>query len=155
MKILHALALSIGALVAVWVFLSVGQPGLRFNPWIGFVAWAAFFAAGGGKGGFGKALAAGLAGIGLTAGALFIVAALGGGLAALIAVVALLAFVLVMMADLPLLSYTPAAFLGAAAFFGSGGKVDESVIFVALTWLVGLAFGFASEAAGKRIARPA
>ncbi|WP_085316844.1 DUF1097 family protein [Derxia lacustris] len=155
MKILHALALSIGALVAVWVFLSVGQPGLRFNPWIGFVAWAAFFAAGGGKGGFNKALAAGLAGILLTAATLYGVGAAGGGLVAMIGLVAVLAFVLVAMAELPALSYTPAAFLGAAAFFGSGGKVDESVFFVALTWLVGLAFGYASEAAGKRIAKPA
>jgi len=155
MKLLHALALSIGALVAVWVFVSVGQPALGFSPWIGFVAWAAFFAAGGGKGGFGKALGAGVAGILLTAATLFAVNALGGGLVWLIGLVAVLAFVLVAMADLPALSYTPAAFLGAAAFFGSGGKVDESVFFVAITWLVGLAFGYASEAVGKRIAKPA
>ncbi len=49
MKILHALAFSIAILVAAWVYLSVGNPDLGFNPWIGFVAWAAFFAAGGGN----------------------------------------------------------------------------------------------------------
>ena len=41
MKILHALAFSIALLVAAWVYLSVGNPALGFNPWIGFVAWAA------------------------------------------------------------------------------------------------------------------
>ncbi|MBP8133647.1 MAG: DUF1097 family protein, partial [Zoogloea sp.] len=53
------------------------------------------------------------------------------------------------------LSYTPAAFLGAASFFGSGGKIDISIALVALTWVVGLGFGYASESVGKKLARPA
>lgn len=155
MKLLHALASSIAALVAVWVYLSVGNPQLNFNPWIGFVAWAAFFAAGGGAEGAKKSTAAGVAGIVLTAITLYGVQALGGGIASLIVLVAALAFVLVAMAEVPLLAYTPAAFLGAASFFGSGGKVDAGIAFVMLTWVAGIAFGFASEQVGKRIARPA
>ncbi|MDZ5456253.1 DUF1097 domain-containing protein [Azohydromonas lata] len=155
MKLLHALALSIATLVALWVYLSIGQPGLRFNPWIGFVAWAAFFAAGGGAGGALKAVAGGLAGVLLTAATMAAVAALGGGLPWLMGLVALLAFVLVAMADIPMLAYTPAAFLGAASFFGAGAKVDETVLLVSVTWLAGVAFGFASELMGKRFARPA
>jgi hypothetical protein len=155
MKLLHSLALSIALLVALWVYLSVGNPGLNFNAWIGFVAWAAHFAAGGGSEGARKALAAGVAGILLTAATLFGVQALGGGLGSLITLVAVLAFVLVAMADVALLAYTPAAFLGAASFFGAGGKLDAGILFVTLSWVAGVIFGFASECFGKRMARTA
>jgi hypothetical protein len=155
MKFLHALALSIALLVALWVYLSVGNPELRFTPWIGFVAWAAYFAAGGGADGVRKSIAAGLAGGLLTAITLFGVQALGGSLVVLIGLVAILAFVLVAMADIPLLAYTPAAFLGAACFFGSGAKLDVSAVFVGLTWCLGVLFGLMSEQIGKRLARPA
>lgn len=151
MKLLHALALSIAGLVALWVYLSVGNPDFKLNPWIGFVAWAAFFAAGGATDGVKKSVGAGLAGILLTAVALYAVQVFGGGLAAMVAVVAVLAFILVAMADIALFAYTPAAFLGAASFFGSGGKVDASIAFILMTWVVGVAFGFLSEAMGKRL----
>ena len=154
MKLLHALASSIAGLVALWVYLSVGNPDFKLNPWIGFVAWAAFFAAGGTTDGAKKSIGAGIAGILLTAIALYAVQVLGGGLVAMIGIVAVLAFVLVAMADITFLAYTPAAFLGAASFFGSGGKVDESIAFVLLTWVVGVSFGFFSEAMGKRLATP-
>jgi len=155
MKFLHALALSIALLVAVWVYLSVGNPEFRFIPWVGFVAWAAYFAAGGGADGVRKSVSAGLAGVILTAITLFSVQELGGSLAALIGLVAILAFVLVAMADISALAYTPAAFLGAACFFGSGAKLDSSALFVGLTWCLGVFFGLASEQVGKRLARPA
>ncbi|MCB1888489.1 MAG: DUF1097 domain-containing protein [Rhodocyclaceae bacterium] len=155
MKLLHALASSIAALVALWVYLSVGNPDFHFNPWIGFVAWAAFFAAGGGTEGLSKSLAAGLAAIILTAVTLYGVQLLGGGLPALIGLVTVLAFVLVAMADLALLAYTPAAFLGAASFFGSGAKLEDGFAFVVLTWIAGVLFGLVSEQLGKRMARPA
>lgn len=155
MKLLHALALSIAALVGLWVYLSIGRPELRFNPWIGFVAWAAFFAAGGGTQGAWKSVAGGIAAILLTAGTMAAVGALGGGLPWMIGLIAVLAFVLVAMADIPALAYTPAAFLSAASFFGAGGKADETILLVSITWLAGVAFGFASELMGKRFARPA
>jgi len=155
MKLLHTLALSIAALVALWVYLSIGRPELHFTPWIGFVAWAAFFAAGGGAGGAVKSIAGGVAAILLTAVTLAAVNALGGGLPWLIGLVAVLAFVLVAMADVPVLSFTPAAFLGAASFFGAGGHTDVTILLVSLTWIAGVAFGYASEFIGKRFARPA
>jgi len=155
MKLLHALGLSIALLVAVWVYVSIGMPQLRFYPWIGFVAWAAFYAAGGGRDGVVKPLATSTAAILLTALTMFGVGQLGGGLPALIVLVAILAFVLVVLSDIPALSYTPAAFLGAATYFGSGGKVDESIAFVILSWVAGLALGYVSEALGKKMARPA
>lgn len=155
MKFLHALGVCIAALVALWVYLSIGLPDLKFNPWIGFVAWAAYFAAGGGTSGFAKSLGAGIIAILLTAATMAGVQAAGGGLAALVILVALLAFVLVAMADIPALSYTPAAFLGAAAFFGAGGKPDSTILFVSITWLAGLILGFVSEACGKKLTKSA
>jgi len=78
-----------------------------------------------------------------------------GGITALVVLVAALAFVLVAMADIPLLAYTPAAFLGAASFFGSGGKIDTGIAFITLTWIVGVVFGYTSEQVGKRLAHSA
>ena len=77
----------------------------------------------------------------------------GGSLVALMLLVAVLAFVLVAISDIGLFSYTPAAFLGAATYFGSGSKIDESIAFVMLSWVAGLLLGFASEAIGQKIAR--
>jgi len=155
MKMLHALGLSIALLVGLWVYVSIGMPNLGFYPWIGFVAWAAFYAAGGGRDGVFKPLAASTVAILLTALTMFAVGEAGGGLAAMMGLIAVLAFVLVALSDVAVLSYTPAAFLGAATYFGSGGKVDESILFVILSWVAGLALGYASEALGKMMARPA
>jgi hypothetical protein len=153
MKILHALGVSIALLVGVWVYVSIGLPGLKLYPWIGFVAWAAFYAAGGGSAGVIKPLGAAAAGVGLTVLTMYAVGQAGGGLIALIVLVAVLAFALVAIADIGTFSYTPAAFLGAATYFGSGAKIDESIIFVMLSWIAGLVLGYASEAFGKKIAR--
>jgi len=155
MKMLHALGLSIALLVGLWVYISIGMPNLGFYPWIGFVAWAAFYAAGGGRDGVFKPLAASTVAILLTALTMFAVGEAGGGLAAMIGLIAVLAFVLVVLSDVTVLSYTPAAFLGAATYFGSGGKVDESILFVILSWVAGLALGYLSEALGKMMAKPA
>jgi len=153
MKALHATALSIAALVAVWVWVSVGNPAWNLNPWVGFVAWAAFFAAGGGKPGAINASAAGLAGVVLTALTMTAVAAMGGGLWWLIGLVAILAFVLVAMADVPILAYTPAAFLGAACYFGAGGKPEQTALFVGGSWMLGVGLGFASAWLGQKLTR--
>jgi hypothetical protein len=153
MKLLHSLALSIALLVGLWVYLSVGNPNFNLNPWIGFVAWAAFFAAGGASDGAEKSLAAGLVAVLLTALTLFGVQLIGGGLIEKIILISVLGFVLVAMADIPVLAYTPAAFLGAACFFGSGGNVDSSVMFVLISWVAGVGLGFLSEKLGKSMAR--
>lgn len=154
MKVLHALGVSIALLVAVWVYVSIGMPQLKLVPWIGFVAWAAFYAAGGGKTGITKPLGASFAGILLTAVCMYAVGQAGGGLVALMVLVAILAFILVAIADFGLFSYTPAAFLGAATFFGSGAKLDESIALVMASWVAGLLLGYASEVMGMKMAKP-
>jgi hypothetical protein len=152
MKTLHSLALSIAVLVGFWVYLSVGNPNLNLSPWIGFVAWAAFFAAGGAREGAIKSLAAGITAVLLTALTLFGVQLLGGGLMTTIILISILGFVLVAMADFPVLAFTPAAFLGAACFFGSGGALDVNIFFVLMTWAAGIGLGFISEKIGKSMA---
>ena len=155
MKILYSLALSIALLVGFWVYVSVGNPSLNLSPWIGFVAWAAFFAAGGATTGAIKSLAAGSTAILLTALTLYCVHLLGGGLMTMILLISILGFVLVAMAEFSILAYTPAAFLGAACFFGSGGALDVNITFVLLTWLVGIGLGFVSEKLGHSMAKTA
>lgn len=155
MKSLMGLAVSISALVALWVYLSIGHPGLQLVPWIGFVAWATYFAAGGGRAAVAQSLPPAVAGVLLTALTMFAVAKVGGGLVALVVLVALLAFVLVAMAQHKTLAYTPAAFLGAATYFGDGGHVDESILFVIASWVAGVAFGYLSQRLGALIAKPA
>lgn len=154
MKPLTALALSIAVLVALWVYLSIGLPALQLIPWIGFVAWATFFAAGGGVPAIGQVLPPAIAGVLLTALTMFGVGYFGGALVALIVLVAVLAFVLVFMANHKLLAYTPAAFLGAATYFGSGGKVDESILFVIVSWVAGVIFGYVSAQVGGKLSKP-
>lgn len=153
MKSLHALALSIALLVALWVYVSIGIPALHLVPWIGFVAWAIFFAAGGGRDAIVKTLPAGIAGAVLTALTMLGVGQFGGGLNALLILVPILAFVLVAMADVALLAYTPAAFLGAACFFGSSGEPLPTLLAVCASWIAGLALGYASAWLGLRLTR--
>lgn len=117
MKPLMGLAISIGALVALWVYQTIGLPGLRLIPWIGFVAWATYYAAGGGRAAVVRSLPLAGAGVLLAALTMFAVEKAGGGLIALVLLVALLAFVLVAMAWHKLLAYTPAAFLGGSYLF--------------------------------------
>lgn len=60
MKNYLGIAVSIGVLAAVWTQVSVA---LELVTWVGFAAWACYFAAGGGRAGFQKGLAANLSGL--------------------------------------------------------------------------------------------
>ena len=59
-KPLLGIGTSVGVLAGVWTFASVE---LAWITWVAFVAWACFFAAGGGTTGLAKGLAANLAGV--------------------------------------------------------------------------------------------
>tara|TARA_R110001606_G_scaffold361754_7_gene515213 strand:+ start:120404 stop:120883 length:480 start_codon:yes stop_codon:yes gene_type:complete len=155
MKLLHSLALNIGLLVGVWVYISVGYPELNLSPWIGFVAWASFFAAGGASDGAKKSLAAGIVAILLTALTLYCVQLMGNGLMEMVVFIAILGFLLVAMGEVPILAFTPAAFLGAASFFGTGGNINISILYVLLSWVAGIGLGFISEDMAKRMAKVA
>ena len=62
MDLLVALGISIGVLISAWVYLALSMPDLQLIAWAGIVAWATFYAAGGGGAGLQKAIASNLAG---------------------------------------------------------------------------------------------
>ena len=143
-KPLLGIGISVGVLAGIWTFASVE---LTLITWVAFVAWACFFAAGGGTTGLAKGLAANLAGI-------FWGWAISQGLEtisastlALALMVTVVGFVLCVEAALPLLSFIPGGFAGTAVFFGTG--FDLSGVLVAV--VAGAVLGIVSERLGAMI----
>jgi hypothetical protein len=57
---IRASATSVGLLVVVWTFLSLGYLEPRVLTWVTFLTWASFLAAGGGSMGLAKSIASGI-----------------------------------------------------------------------------------------------
>ena len=138
MNPLIALAISASSLVGCFMFLSAGMPSLGLIAWVSLISAGAYFTAGGGIPGLVKPMASGTLGILLTAAILYAVALLGGGLAPLVLLVALLAFLIVMASGIQFFSFVPAAFMAASAYVGAGAKIEVAV-YVILSWAAGLA----------------
>ena len=134
-KPLLGIGISVGVLAGVWTFASVE---LAWITWVAFVAWACFFAAGGGTSGLAKGLAANLAGVfwgwvisqGLEN--------VSGSTLALALMVTVVGFVLCVEAALPLLSFIPGGFAGTAVFFGTGFDVVGVLVAVVAGALLGI-----------------
>ena len=111
MKALLGIGISVGVLAGVWTYVSVE---LTLVTWVAFIAWACFFAAGGGTTGLAKGLAANVAGVlwgwvisqGITH--------VSGSTFALALMVTVVGFLLCVEAALPLLSFIPGGFAGTA-----------------------------------------
>jgi hypothetical protein len=135
--------ISIGVLAGVWTQVSVE---LSLVTWVAFVAWACFYAAGGGREGYTKGLAANLSGVGWG----YLVSLLvkqvtfNGALAIAVAVIA---FAMCVQASVPLLSFIPGAFAGAASFFGTGFDLTGTV----LALVIGASLGWLSAVLAARI----
>jgi hypothetical protein len=129
--------------------MAIGQPQLKFIPWVGFVAWAAYFAAGATNQAAKSTFLAGFMGIFVAVIALLLVQRTGGSLMSMMLLFPVLSFILVSMAQLKSLSYTPAAFLGAACLFGIGGTIDSSILFLLTSWVAGIFLGIASVTLDK------
>ncbi|MDP9890767.1 DUF1097 domain-containing protein [Pseudarthrobacter enclensis] len=135
MKQYVGVGMSVGVLAGIWTQVSID---LGLVTWVAFIAWACFFAAGGGATGFSKGLAANLSGVvygwlvGTVAGAV----PLPGVLAVAIAVAAL---GMCLQAGWAPLSFIPGAFAGTAAYFGTAlnfwGTLAALIIGAALGWL--------------------
>ncbi len=160
MDLVVALGISIGILIAAWVYLTVSMPELGLIVWAGIVAWATFYAAGGGTGGLQKAIASNLAGNFWAAVALFVTASLGGDVLVLSIAFGVVAFIFCVQSKLPLLAFIPGAFLGAATWVGvdvagaggDGGVVDMADVMIPVSMVVGAILGYVSEMVGKKIA---
>lgn len=135
--------ISIGVLAGVWT-----QASLELNlvTWVAFVAWACFYAAGGGREGFTRGLAANLSGAvwGYLVSLLVKQVTFNGALAIAVAVIA---FAMCVQASVPLLSFIPGAFAGAASFFGTGFDLTGTVLALAL----GAGLGWLSAVLAARI----
>jgi hypothetical protein len=162
MPLLIALAISIGvlAVVATWLFLGP-LAAFHMQIWQAFVAWACFYHSGGKIDGIKKTAICMSFGALVGALAVMLAGQLGalGAFAAPVAV-GIGAAVIVLAAHLPLLATIPAAVYGFACVaglillgkdmtpLGALGPTIASVI-------VGAAFGWASEAIGGKLAKPA
>jgi uncharacterized protein DUF1097 len=143
MDALLALALSIGILIAGWTYLALGVAALPV--WAGILAWGCFFAAGGKTTGLTKTIAANLSGVLWAFLALYLSNRFGGGVPMLSLLVGIAAFIMVMQAKIPALSFIPGAFIGAAAavsvVVGASGTYTNTIIAL----VAGAVFGYLSE----------
>jgi hypothetical protein len=137
------LALSIGILIAGWTYIALGVAALPV--WAGIVAWGCFFAAGGKTEGLTKTIAANLSGVLWAFLALYVWNRFGGGVPLLSLLVGIAAFIMVMQAKIPALSFIPGAFLGAATavsvVVGANGTWTSTIIAL----VAGAVFGYVSE----------
>ena len=143
MKNFLGVGISVGLLAGIWTQVSIE---LALITWVAFVAWACYFAAGGGRSGFVHGLAANVAGAlwGYAASLVLERATFTGAVALAVTAVA---FILCVQAAVDLLSFIPGAFAGTAVFFGT--SFDLTGTLVAL--VIGACLGWLSDIAGQRI----
>lgn len=143
MDLLLALGISIGVLIAGWTYVALGPGALPV--WAGIVAWGCFFAAGGKTTGLTKTIASNLSGVLWAFLALQAAARLGGGIPVLSAAVGVIALIMVMQSKIPVLSFIPGAFLGAATavsvVVGANGTWTKTIIAL----VAGALLGYVSE----------
>ena len=151
MDMLTALALSIGILIAVWV--KVGTMASLLVP-AGIVAWACFFAAGGKTAGLQKTIASTLSGVVWVWIANMLIGAMGMGSWAWV-VIGVVAFMLVLQSKVPMLSFIPGAFCGAAVTAWAAPADPKGYVMVAVALVAGAALGYLSEMGAGMIAKKA
>jgi hypothetical protein len=143
MDVLVALAISIGILIAGWTYVALGVAALPV--WAGIVAWGCFFAAGGKTTGLSKTIASNLSGVLWAFLALTAWKSFGGGVPVLSVLVGVAALFMVLQSKIPILSFIPGAFLGAATavsvVVGANGSWTRTIIAL----LAGAVLGYVSE----------
>ena len=156
MKRLIALGISIGVLAGLWTAFAlsvsaVGGYATPFVVWIGFAAWAVFYAAGGRMPGLTTTLGSTVSGLLWGFALLWAATQVSAGSAVVLGLfVALAAFGMCVQAAVPLLAFIPGAFIGAAAYFGNGGVFWSTLI----SLVAGALLAHASEILADVIERP-
>jgi hypothetical protein len=153
-KRLIALGISIGVLAGLFTWFAgtvtaIGSWKTPFVVWVGFAAWACFYAAGGRRLGLQKTLAANVAGAVWGWAIVWAVGHTSSSALGLGAFVAVAAFAMCVQAAWSVLGFIPGAFVGAAAYFGTGGLFWATVVSLVLGGLL----AFASEVLGDVIER--
>ena len=143
MKNFLGVGISVGLLAGIWTQVSIE---LALITWVAFVAWACYFAAGGGRSGFVHGLAASVAGAlwGYAASLVLERATFTGAVALAVTAVA---FILCLQAAVDLLSFIPGAFAGTAVFFGTSFDLTGTLVALVL----GACLGWLSDVAAQRI----
>ncbi len=158
MSKLTALALSIAILGGVWAFLALGPLAGFVLVWAGFIAWGCYFALGADGAALQKTIVGMIYGAVIAGVALALVGANPLGLAGALGpaiYIAVTVFLLVIVANIPLLSAVPANVYGYAATAayalqtanaGSVTAMDltNPVLLVALSTILGAIFGMLS-----------
>lgn len=157
---LVATMISLGVLATIDTYLTATI--LPVPVWVTFIAWASFFASGGGQNGFVKSIASNATGI--IIGSLTLLAIHFGVHDPMYAAIcvgigtAAMAFVSVV----PLLSFTPAVVFGFASTVGTVAATGKSIVtmgpshpalIAAVAMLVGGCFGFVSQVGSNILAR--
>lgn len=143
MKNFLGVGISVGLLAGLWTQVSIE---LALITWVAFVAWACYFATGGGRSGFVHGLAANVAGAlwGYAASLVLERATFTGAVALAVTAVA---FILCLQAAVDLLSFIPGAFAGTAVFFGTSFDLTGTLVALVL----GACLGWLSDVAAQRI----
>jgi Protein of unknown function (DUF1097) len=171
MDMITALAVSIGLLggIAAWLFLGpIG--GLGLSIWAAFIGWASFYHCGGKEAGLQKAIVNNVFGVIVGWIALLLVTQipLAGSLGLPVwagICVAVTVFVLVIAAKNEMLSDIPAGVLGYASVVAlalAGNKLgaltapslDNPLINIVISMVIGAAFGYLSQRAATAVAKP-
>jgi branched-subunit amino acid transport protein AzlD len=150
-----ALAIAAGVLVAVWVKVSA----LITVPYwyVGVFGWASYIEAGGGMDGLRKAIPAGVLGMLLVAAA-EMVALMTGHMELEWLLLGAATFVAVLLSKISLLSFLPAALVG-AAIIGAGGPVGIfdliTNVKLGIAFVLGTIIGFIADAVAGMMTKKA
>lgn len=164
MNLVTALAIVIAALgaLATWLFLDpLAAFGLQI--WAAFIGWGSFYHCGGGSDGLRNAIIAGVWGAIMAAVALILIPIVGLGAIGVAICVGLTVLVMILAAQLPILSAIPAAVYGYAstaafALLKSDAAVMSADIAVnpalniAASLVIGVVFGLVSEKIASALA---
>ncbi len=164
MNLVTALALVIGALGALATWLVLGPlAALGLSIWALFIGWGSFYSNGGGEGGLKNAIIGAIWGALMATVALILLPIVGGGTIGTALVVGATVTVMILGANLPLLSAIPAAVYGYAstaafALMKAGAAPDamdlqnSPFLNVVISMTLGAIFGYVSEMIAKKLA---
>jgi hypothetical protein len=144
MDYISAVSVTVGLLAGIWVY---GAGALGLIGFAGFLGWASYFAAGGGRDGAIKAVCCNMSGVLWGLVTVFLAGHLPeqAGLVVIILAAAFMCF----QAKIPLLSFIPATFIGNACFYAN----NNDGLSTAIGLLCGVALGFVSDQAAKFLSK--
>lgn len=159
----EALSLSIGVLGGIDTYLTATI--FPVPVWVTFIAWASFFALGGGKAGFLRSIASNLTGIAIASLTLISVGVLSQHPVVVAICVGVGSAAMVQASKVPLLSITPGIVFGFASTVGTTAVLGVPIttsglgnpaLVAAAAMVLGAMFGYASEVLGNAlVSKPA